>query len=354
MSHSAISRRAASDRQAAPRWRSSRRRSSAAEPTRRFAFAAQTAAGDPCERARRAAGGGAKRAIARLLDAQEPRRLRLRVSGIRLNERRLAGDELVEQRTEREEIGAVVDTLPAELLGRHVVGGAHRHPRVGERRLLRIVGDAEVGDLYLASAAQQHVVGFEVTVHEPARVQLLEAVCDLERDERRDPRWERSHLLERTGRVEPVDVLAGDVGLAAPREAIVDAHHIRVVDRGCGARFAQKALFRLFLAGEIAAHPLEHDAPLELWLDREIHDAHPAFGELALHLVTADPPAGRIGHGAALPYSSITHVSGGFSALFQEQMEDVAADLDTIAVGERARTHEPRRSRGSRWCCRDR
>ena len=84
-----------------------------------------------------------------------------------------------------------VDRLALDLLGRHVLGRADHQAGLREVGVLDRLGDAEVGDLHPAVAAQQDVGGLHVAVHEPGAVGGVERLGDLG-GERRRPATGRS------------------------------------------------------------------------------------------------------------------------------------------------------------------
>jgi len=150
-------------------------------------------------------------------------------------------------------------------------------------------------------------------VHEAAAVDLLEAARDLERHEPRDARRERADLGERAGQVGAVHVLLGDVEPAAPAEAVVDPHHVRVVHGGHRGRLAREALLLARIGVELTVQRLQHHAPAEGGLPRQVDHAHPAARELGLDLVAGDLAPGRLGHGGPAYSSRSSQVRGGAS-----------------------------------------
>ncbi len=139
-------------------------------------------------------------------------------------------EELVEEHAEREEVGARVHGLPLPLLGGHVgerprerqVARAERGREVelgheGARRL----AEAEVHDLGRAVALDEDVLGLQVEVEDPGRVNRREPVEDLVAEEGRRLRADRA-AAEAPERLAPHELgreegdlalgVAGDVG----------------------------------------------------------------------------------------------------------------------------------------------
>ena len=93
-------------------------------------------------------------------------------------ERRTAGEHLVENRAEAEEVGPGVDGFAADLLRRHVAGRADHRPGLGLGRRAagrcrlvarpRELGDAEVEDLDPPVARDEQVVGLQVAMDDAA------------------------------------------------------------------------------------------------------------------------------------------------------------------------------------------
>ena len=85
-------------------------------------------------------------------------------------ERLAAGGQQIQQRPDREQIRARVELGADRLLGRHVRELALDDP--GGRFLAPVdrLGDAEVGQLHLAFAAEQHVLGRDVAVNDAQRL----------------------------------------------------------------------------------------------------------------------------------------------------------------------------------------
>ena len=81
---------------------------------------------------------------------------------------RHAGQHFVEDDAERVDVGALVDLLAEDLLGRHVLRRADDVAGLGELRVAFALrgGDAEVHDLEQAFLVDQHVRGLEVAMHD--------------------------------------------------------------------------------------------------------------------------------------------------------------------------------------------
>ncbi len=77
---------------------------------------------------------------------------------------------MVDGASEAVNVGPEIDfPVPHRLLRAHVVGRAHRHPRLREAGAIRRqhLGQAEVAELHRAFAGEENVVGLDVAVHDP-------------------------------------------------------------------------------------------------------------------------------------------------------------------------------------------
>ena len=224
-------------------------------------------------------------------------------------EGRLAGEALVEDAAEREDVRARVDVRSAvRLLRRHVRGradhgAARRGPlRVGER------GQAEVDDLGLPqrAAGEEDVARLEIAVHDPSRVRRAERPPEvlaerrgLARRERRAPDPRRQIL--------PVDPLHRQVPQALGGDAVGDvAHDAGVMELRQRQGLALEA--QLLLVEGRAQEHLERHRRLRSEIAGPVHGAHaaargePLDGETLVDEVSGahDRSAGRGTAGAAL------------------------------------------------------
>ena len=211
--------------------------------------------------------------------------------------RRLARQRVVEDAAERVDVGARVDLVAGELLGRHEVGGADPvagggQAGVGPHRL----GEAEVGEVGVL-AVEQDVGRLDVAVHEPDGVRGVERGADLEAD-RRDPGG-RDHALagQQALQVGPVHVAHDEVEVPALLARRVDRDHVRVVDRRGDARLALEALAEPGIARPLGGDQLDGDGPAERQLGRAVDDAHATAAGDRLDAAAGDLGAWeQIGH----------------------------------------------------------
>ena len=103
-----------------------------------------------------------------------------RIDRVFAHESALSGQQLEENRAEREQIRPRIDRITLDLLGSQIAGGAEDYP--GKRRetagqcgILRELRDAEVEDLRRAGFGQEDVLRLEIAMDQPARVRSHQA-----------------------------------------------------------------------------------------------------------------------------------------------------------------------------------
>ena len=112
-------------------------------------------------------------------------------------ERLLGGEALEEHAGQRVDVGARVDRVALEALGRHVVEGADGG--AGHRELRPVVAhgvrDAEIGDVDEVVGGHEHVARLDVAVHHAVGVRGVERLGDLARPARRPARATGGHRV---------------------------------------------------------------------------------------------------------------------------------------------------------------
>ena len=190
-------------------------------------------------------------------------------------ERHPAAQHLVEHDAEAVEVGAAVDRLGLDLLGRQVLGGAEERPLLGEVGRLGGLGDAEVADLHPAVLGQQDVGGLDVAVDEAGGVGDRQRAGDLGGDVGGDPRVDLAV-------VEP-----GAQGLAAHQlhddglDAVVAARVVDVDDRrvrqaGDGDGLVAEAGDERLVGREVLVQDLDRDGAPQHLVGAEPHLRHAA------------------------------------------------------------------------------
>ena len=215
-----------------------------------------------------------------------------------------AGGELEQQHPEGEDVGAEVDRLAADLLGRHVARRAQHRPRRGELRGRRGAGlrvaeagqpeidDLDAGVLDAGVPDADHVLGLQVAVQDVALVGGGEGASDGDggvEEVGRGQRPRRQLLPQRLAR----HVLADDAEGAVELLEGVDGGDAGVGQAGRGPRLAAQAPATALVPDEPRGQRLDGDAPAEPRVLGEVHDAHAAFAELAHDPVGTEPPARR-------------------------------------------------------------
>ncbi len=200
----------------------------------------------------------------------------------------------VEHAAERVDVGAAVDVLAGDLLGRDVVDRPHEVTVVADPGLVREpLREAEVGQVGVVGAVEpgadveQDIGRLDVAVDEAARVGGVEGTRNLGEDRDRLRRLERAvpqPLLE----VASLDVAHRDEEQLAELAGLVDRDDVRVVDRGRELRLAQEAVAERFVLGEVGGEELERDVALQALVLGQVDDAHAAAAEQGLDAVPGE------------------------------------------------------------------
>ncbi len=219
----------------------------------------------------------------------------------RTRERRLPGQGLVEDASERVDIGALVERVAGDLLGGDVLERAHDLARdAHSRQRAGALGQPEVAEVaVLASGGlgDEHVRGLDVAMDEPLLVRGVERLCDLREEIDRALGLERAVLGHDLGQVRALDVAHREEEQAVLVSRLVDRDDVRVVERGGDPRLAQEALAEALVLGELGGDDLERDLAAEALLLGAVDRTHPATADERFDSVAGDRRSRRQ-HGA--------------------------------------------------------
>ncbi len=218
-----------------------------------------------------------------------------------------AGGHLVENRAERELVGAKVRGLAARLFRRHVADRPENHARAragaGECRELRArvlrrdreLRETEVEDLREAVLVHHDVFGLQVPMDDPDLVGLGEALGDLRRDREEAAQRQRPRGEELAQRLS-LDQLHRDEERAVRLADVVDGQDVRVIQRGGRAGLLLEARAGLAIAGDVGGKDLDGDLPAEPGVASEVDLPHSSGAERGADLVGTEPASGGQRH----------------------------------------------------------
>ncbi len=200
-------------------------------------------------------------------------------------ERHLTGEQLVQDDTERVDVGVLVHTLALCLLRRDVVGRAEHRPGLGHPVLhVEGAGDAEVRHLRLAVAVEQDVLRLDVTMDKPLLVGEGEPLRDLDRQ--LDGRRHRNGTApDQLLQVLAVDVLEDDELTAVVLTAVDHRDDVRMRERCDGPRLVTETPDVLGVTGVLLVQDLQRDLAVEQPVVCPIDARHAAAADERLELV---------------------------------------------------------------------
>ena len=216
-------------------------------------------------------------------------------------ERLVAGEHLVEHRTQGEEVGAGVDLFAPHLLGGHVVGRPHHHPGAGHLGRAE-TRQAEVEDLHLARRLDVDVGGLDVAVDEIVSVGEVEPVRHLLHEVELLVQVAEPALGDEVLEVSTLEKLHGHEDLALLLAEVVDRDDVRVVEAGGRLGLAQEALADLVFGAQACRDGLDGHITVEQGIVAFEDLAHGPLTDLAQYPVLADlldlhTPSGHVGRG---------------------------------------------------------
>ena len=186
-------------------------------------------------------------------------------------ERPAARRHLVEDRSQRELIGAKVDRPAGRLLRGHVCDGAQHDagPRrfAGRRKLrdvgprgLRELGEAEVENLDEALPRDHQVLGLQVAVHDPGLVRPGEPLGDLA-GEGEKTLGRKCAVREKIAQRFSLHELHRDVGDRVGLADLVDRDDVGMIERGGRAGLLLEAREPVPILGNFSRQDLDRDFP---------------------------------------------------------------------------------------------
>ena len=252
-----------------------------------FRVLLQAMAGDTLQAGRNRAAGSAE--LQRLVLENGVHQLHGGISG----ERVLAGEHLVQDDAEGEDVGAMVGGLAADLLGGHVAGRAENDSRLGvgengvpggDGRNGDELGQAEIQDLDMAVAGQEDVRGLEVAMDHALVVGGGQAAGDLNGVVDGLPGSQRAGVEPLAQRF-ALEQFDHDERRALVGPEIVDRDQIRVVQHPRRPGLLLEAPEAVRVAGKGGREHLDGNVAAEPGIARAVNLSHAARADQRADLV---------------------------------------------------------------------
>ena len=205
-------------------------------------------------------------------------------------ERPLAGEQLVQHDAGRKQVGARVDLLALDLLGRHVFERAD-HRALGARGVARVLDPrhAEVGQLDAPIGFYQQIGRLDVAVHDVLPVRVVQRRQQVAHDAQRLLQRVALALVQVVLEVVALDELHHQESAVAVAVGVVNTHDMRVLQARRRARLGAKTYFvfgRRFFRQVLHLDGLDRHAAVQVGVVPLVHQPHGAFAQHADQIVS--------------------------------------------------------------------
>ena len=207
------------------------------------------------------------------------------------------GEQFVQHRAQRIDVGARVDLAGLLLLGRLVVRRAGDH--AFQRRQRRMVGDArdaEVQHLGLVAPRQEDVGRLDVAMHDAARMGIGQRVGDAAHQHGRSAGRGCQPACSAWRRSRPAQPLHRDVHAVGRQAGVVHGDDVRVAQAGGGAGLVEEQRVQRHARGrvDVELQRLHRHHARQQRVPGLEHRAQAALAELLLQRIAADAGQRRL------------------------------------------------------------
>ena len=201
--------------------------------------------------------------------------------------RRFPGQQFVEDKTDAEDIGALIELGAQGLLGRHVLHGADDGAGLGHAGIAEGAGETEVHHDYASLLVAHDVLRLQVAVDDPFGMGGVERAADLLNHGNRFFRRVLAILAKHGAHIFAIDVFHGDEANAVGFAQVVNANYIFMRDIARKNQFLFETLQDGRIGGQFGANYFERDQSVEFAVTRLVDSAHATLSEHAQDLVTS-------------------------------------------------------------------
>ncbi len=218
-----------------------------------------------------------------------------------VGERHAPGQALEQHDAKRENVGTLIDRLALADLRRQITWRADEFAGGGEflGEILRGQGNAEVGDLDAAAAADHQVAGLDVAMNHALVVGRGKTQGGFVNDLRGLFGLELAIALEQRAQRFAVDEFHDEIRLAFILADEIDLDDVWIVERGHAARLAQKTFLDAFVVGQRIGQHLDRDIAIQRRFVALVDHAHSTATELGDDVVMPQMLLHDRLHGAA-------------------------------------------------------